>query len=487
MGFPLPASVINTTSAYFYADTSFALGPLVMQPSDAILVIVDYSLVTPTIMISTYTFTVDTASNPPLIVAYDSINAAQNVLTFLVTGGLTGQQYNISIKLNGTARIDTLTVNIPSGASCCPNCGQLTSSGGSSLPNANPYVNDAPRYTYSATDPIAPNLMDQWWNTTTKQLMEWTTPDGTNFTWTTVVPNNLVLEAPTDGKFYARQNSGWAVDPIQSDAPDAQTYSRTNGAWVINAFQDGDAPLDNQLYGRRLGTWQVVPPQVITTDAPSDGAIYGRLNSGWTSIPAHIIFTDAPDDGNAYVRSNSTWQSGGTFTGSLVTQGSLTATGGAQIGTTLTVGGVATFGAQVALAYDPIQPLQAATKQYVDLAIVKGQGICFISDTPPASPTTGMLWFDSVALQLYTWYDDGTSSQWVPTDPGVPVEEAPVDGQVYGRQGSTRTWLPVPHLFLQDTAPTNPAHGAIWATTLGQLLIFNGQTSHWIQYAGASI
>jgi phage-related tail fiber protein len=36
-----------------------------------------------------------------------------------------------------------------------------------------------------------------------------------------------------------------------------------------------------------------------------------------------------------------------------------------------------------------------------------------ISPTPPASPTVGQLWWDSTGGQLYLWYDDGTSQQWI--------------------------------------------------------------------------
>jgi hypothetical protein len=38
-----------------------------------------------------------------------------------------------------------------------------------------------------------------------------------------------------------------------------------------------------------------------------------------------------------------------------------------------------------------------------------------IADTPPGSPTAGALWWDSVGGQLYLWYNDGSSSQWVPS------------------------------------------------------------------------
>jgi hypothetical protein len=36
-----------------------------------------------------------------------------------------------------------------------------------------------------------------------------------------------------------------------------------------------------------------------------------------------------------------------------------------------------------------------------------------VADTPPGSPAVGALWYDSTGAQLYVWYNDGTSSQWV--------------------------------------------------------------------------
>lgn len=39
-----------------------------------------------------------------------------------------------------------------------------------------------------------------------------------------------------------------------------------------------------------------------------------------------------------------------------------------------------------------------------------------VSDVPPASPHAGDFWFDSIGVQLYLYYNDGTSSQWVPAN-----------------------------------------------------------------------
>jgi microcystin-dependent protein len=66
------------------------------------------------------------------------------------------------------------------------------------------------------------------------------------------------------------------------------------------------------------------------------------------------------------------------------------------------------------LATDPANNLEAATKQYVDRSNPLAGPI------PPTNPEPGELWFDSVSLQLYVWYDDGTSAQWV-----VAINQAP--------------------------------------------------------------
>jgi hypothetical protein len=42
-----------------------------------------------------------------------------------------------------------------------------------------------------------------------------------------------------------------------------------------------------------------------------------------------------------------------------------------------------------------------------------------ISDTPPGSPTAGNLWWESDTGNLYIYYNDGSSSQWVLVQPNV--------------------------------------------------------------------
>lgn len=65
-----------------------------------------------------------------------------------------------------------------------------------------------------------------------------------------------------------------------------------------------------------------------------------------------------------------------------------------------------TFGGTVTVA-TPTQNEHAATKQYVDLAT--GSPAIPVGDTPPASPTNGALWYDTVTERLHVYY----SSQWL--------------------------------------------------------------------------
>jgi len=66
------------------------------------------------------------------------------------------------------------------------------------------------------------------------------------------------------------------------------------------------------------------------------------------------------------------------------------------------------------LAADPVVALGAATKSYVDAHIASiPPANTYVSDIPPPSPLPGQFWFDVVDTQLYVWYVDPTSAQWV--------------------------------------------------------------------------
>lgn len=95
----------------------------------------------------------------------------------------------------------------------------------------------------------------------------------------------------------------------------------------------------------------------------------------------------------------------------------------------------ATFTGPVVLAGNAASSLQAVPLQQLNSAVASVHGGATVSDTPPSSPNTGDLWFNSTPTDLreYVWYTDPTSSQWVPTTPAVPGPAGPAGAT--GAQG----------------------------------------------------
>jgi hypothetical protein len=85
-----------------------------------------------------------------------------------------------------------------------------------------------------------------------------------------------------------------------------------------------------------------------------------------------------------------------------------------------------------------------------------GAGGATVSDTPPANPTLGTLWWDSAGTQLYLWYVDPTlPGQWVNTT-NAPAGPA-------GPPGPAGAAIAA----VADTAPASPANGQLWWDSAG--------------------
>ncbi len=70
------------------------------------------------------------------------------------------------------------------------------------------------------------------------------------------------------------------------------------------------------------------------------------------------------------------------------------------------------------------------SSQWVDAAPFNnggGNGTVTISTTAPSSPTTGTLWYNSNSGRLFIYYDDGDSSQWVDAAPFNTTTPSAVD------------------------------------------------------------
>ena len=209
MGYALPSGVINTGSLHVYLqDAVSTYGPYVKHVSDQTLVLVDYNELTELVVEgSGFNFSIDVSSNPQLVISYplpDQVSSGVWVLSFLLSGGIPGQQYTISISctVGSTPRVDNLVINIPS-------------STGTDIINPVPaiynqiplwgggYINSAVRAFWGSVPPSNPNVLDQWFSTADGNLYEWAT-DGTTPEWVIIYSDKYLIDAPYDGVLYGR-------------------------------------------------------------------------------------------------------------------------------------------------------------------------------------------------------------------------------------------------------------------------------------------
>jgi len=54
-----------------------------------------------------------------------------------------------------------------------------------------------------------------------------------------------------------------------------------------------------------------------------------------------------------------------------------------------------------------------------------------VGDTPPSNPVAGQLWFNSALGQLFVWYTDPNSSQWVPANPSTAATAGTTPGDFF--------------------------------------------------------
>jgi hypothetical protein len=494
MGYALPSGVINTDSVYFYADSTLSFGPLVKQPQDQTLVVLDYT--TAAIAVDSFDFTVDVSSNPKLVIAYPQLDPTGFILSFLLSGGIPSQQYNISVIINSGSDTHTyiLTVNIPSSGNCACETINPVPALYTQLPlGSDGYINSAARFFWGSAPPINPNVMDQWYNASTQTLYE-RMSDGVDFFWRTLYSPELVLDAPTSNLIYGRYNGFWVPEPIQAEAPqDGNQYARFMGGWQQVASGFSDAPFNNTRYGRYNGLWQADAIQIdapsnastygrlggawvalapIISEAPSTGQLYARINSNWQAVP---VQSDAPPDGQFYARNNRAWIPIDitSLLADAPTDGTLYGRQDGAWTAAYPAGNPANYVslAQMTAALVPfallsgVRPFTGAVAFNSGLLLPNGPGTLAIAGGQP-----GQILVAATTQSTLAWApppipepaNDGIAyarqnGVWVPTASGAGLADAPNDGTAYVRINAT--WGNIVHTDITD-----------WDTTLTALL-----------------
>ena len=450
MGFSLPSGVVNTDSLSIYVPAvgAIPLGPYIKQPSDQTLVIIDFfdSGATP---IVTYSFSVDVSTNPQLVLAYPQIDATGHSLSFLMSGGIVGQQYDIQISIQyqvdpdtTAGRVEHLIISIPSTA-------------GTDIINPVPaiynqiplwgggYINSAVRAFWGSVPPSNPNVLDQWFSTADGILYEWAT-DGTTPQWVIIYSDKYLIDAPNDGVLYGRLDDTWSPVPISEilfDAPgDGLYYARQNHLWaaVPRIPQPSDTlPLMNAP----------VPVAGVNIDFarvdhvhPTDSSLYSASNPAGYQTKADVTASLG-----SYMP-----LSGGEFTGTV----SFRTAALFASPTNIQVGGgapsyVLSTNGSGALSWVP--PTVGISDAPVDTQTYARSGGQWINITHatgvPEAPNDGQLW----GRESLTWVV-------VPIGGGAGIPDSPNDGTKYARQNTSGTgaWQHLVHTDITD-----------WSATLG--------------------
>jgi len=163
------------------------------------------------------------------------------------------------------------------------------------------------------------------------------------------------------------------------------------------------------------------------------------------------------------------------FSGNLYQNGTLFTSGSTGVGIK-TAGGIAGLGATIidfrgpgvtTAQYDATAGIGTIFFHAVTTGGGGGGGASVtVSDSAPSSPSNGDLWFKSDVGELYVYYTDGSSNQWVEASGGA--------------SGPVTT---------SDTAPSNPGDGDLWwNSNTGSLKIYyqDADSSQWVDANAAS-
>lgn len=169
-------------------------------------------------------------------------------------------------------------------------------------------------------------------------------------------------------------------------------------------------------------------------------------------------------DDSLWIWDGTQWVSGGSIQGPQGIQGPMGPQGeqgpvGPQ-GEQGIEGPVGPMGPEGQVEEAPVDDQQYARMNAGWVVVAGGGASVVISDTPPADPEHGDMWWDSTVGILYIYYDDGDSQQWVQSQPGggsASLDEAPMNGKLYGRKDNS--WLEVPAAGISDAPADNKMYG----------------------------
>lgn len=201
MNVPTSVPINYSNAAYFYPDETGVLGSFTKSADAKTQVTLDYSSMLSSISLTLLSvgFVLNYGSAPQLVVSGTDIQGQNNILTFIVSGGLNGLKYVLQINatLSDSQTVITqsleVVVSTPGTIDSCGCPSPMTSS--PSLPissvyqQANILNGDNTKFGssfvvfwVSDTAPTTANILDRWYNTTDGLIYDRVT-DGYSVFW----------------------------------------------------------------------------------------------------------------------------------------------------------------------------------------------------------------------------------------------------------------------------------------------------------------
>lgn len=287
MNYPIPGNSFAALTT-FYADNTNILGQFIKYANASANITIDYSKLTPAVVINKISFLVDVGGKPRLLISSPSFTAT--TVAFALSQGIFGQTYTIEIIVSladGTVRSDFLTIAIPDDSGNC--CGQAFAlSGQNQISQLSTdylkFVNSAIQYFVSSTEPQNPNIMDQWFDTTNGLLYEFIT-NGASSYW---VPFGNVSEVSTTvfktfSLYYVVGPNPQQVFPLGTLDVFGNNYI-SNSASVLEVFSNGSRLMPDDGTGRGAYTLNIITNTINLLYPAGSGEI----------ITINVCSTNAP-------------------------------------------------------------------------------------------------------------------------------------------------------------------------------------------------
>lgn len=172
--YPIPGS--TGVANAFTADNTGVLGDIDQSPEAKTRVLVDYSQLNPAVTATGYSFRVRPGGEPQLLITSSTLGTTPSTtLTFMVSGGIGGRQYQLAVDatLNtGEVRTDVLNVNVLGDDCGCQLIAPPTLADDAVSGDGSIIVNTAPRFFVSATPPVGAHVLDRWFNVVNGQTYD---------------------------------------------------------------------------------------------------------------------------------------------------------------------------------------------------------------------------------------------------------------------------------------------------------------------------